>query len=114
MPFGSSVRRLVRNLDRKVVGLVVGPTQLTGNDSLGCGKASKARLSDGRWRPPAARRDRQGQGMHSGCAAVPIRARHHRRRGQKRPWCVVFCSLLASEEIASLASQSKKERPTDT
>ena len=46
----------MRNLGRKIVGLL-GPTQPTGNDSRG--KASKARLSDGRRRPPAARRDRR-------------------------------------------------------
>ena len=44
----------MRNPSRKV-----GPTQPTGNDSRG--KASKARLTDGRRRPPVARRDRREQ-----------------------------------------------------
>ena len=55
--FRSSVRHCIIKLHISKDRWVVGPTQPTGNDSRG--KASKARLSDGRRRPPVARRDRR-------------------------------------------------------
>ena len=64
---------------------VVGPSQPTGNDSRG--KASKARLSDGRWR--------QRQGGDDPVVAVLIRTRYHCRRAQKRPSVYVFCSIIS-------------------
>ena len=73
-------------------------------------KASKARLSEGHRRPTAGR---DCQPRHSGCnpvAAVPIRARYHRRRGRKRPWRGVFCFLLASLRGHEPPNQ-KKEGP---
>ena len=55
--FRSSVQHCIIEFRISKDRWVVGPTQPTGNDSRG--KASKARLSDGRRRPPVARRDRR-------------------------------------------------------
>ena len=53
--FRSSVRHCIIELRISKDRWLLGPTQPTGYDSRG--KASRARLSDGRRRPPAARRD---------------------------------------------------------
>ena len=53
--FRSSVRHCIIELRISKDRWLLGPTQQTANDSRG--KASRARLSDGRRRPPAARRD---------------------------------------------------------
>ena len=55
--FRSSVRHCIIELRISQDTLVVGAGPTTVNDSHR--KASRARLSDGRWRPPAARRDRR-------------------------------------------------------
>ena len=55
--FRSSVRHCIIELRISKDRWLLGPTEPTGNDSRG--KASKTRLSDGRQRPPAARRDRR-------------------------------------------------------
>ena len=53
--FRSSVRHCIIELRISKDRWLLGPTQPTGYDSRG--KASRARLSNGRRRPPAARRD---------------------------------------------------------
>ncbi|EJK56249.1 hypothetical protein THAOC_23907, partial [Thalassiosira oceanica] len=55
-------------------------------------EVGKARLSGGRRRPPAARHEGHGNTDNDSVAAVPIRARYHRQRGQKVPRRGVFCS----------------------
>ena len=78
---------LMRNHGRKV-GLGCWADTTAGNDSRG--KASKARLSDGRRRPPVARRDGRDKAETIMWRPVLIRARYHRRRGRKRPQFCVF------------------------
>ena len=85
--FGSSVRPRLMELCISKDDLLIPGTARIKRRPIAT-KASKARLSDGRRRPPG------GGGGDDPVAAVPVRARYHRRRGRKRPRRVVFCSLL--------------------
>ena len=87
--FGSSVRPRLMELCISKDDLLIPGTARIKRRPIAT-KASKARHSDGRRRPPAARRDHQGIAV----AIMWIRDRYHRRRGRKRPRRGVFCSLV--------------------